>query len=141
MNMRLLILASLIAAAQAHSACRPAGVIRDWALHRQWAIQPDRSAPGKPARLVEVPWDSPAAPDCAAQGQDRRSSSAAVVRAGSRVMVMQRDEYAALQLSGIALESGRMGQTIRIRAGLSGALWGIVRAPGVIELQAEKGRK
>jgi hypothetical protein len=108
--------------------------IVDAGLHRQWLVERDSSHPERPARLVEVPWrgtdflprESPKEP--ALQRQ--------VVSAGARVTVWWGNGDAILRLSGTALEAGRVGDVIPVRAGLHGAILRvIVRGPDLVELQ------
>ncbi len=62
-----------------------------------------------------------------------------VVRAGMKVTLRWRDQESSLRLAGTALESGRVGETVRVCAGLHGAvLRGVVRGPALVEL--ERGR-
>lgn len=111
--------------------------IVDAGLHRQWRIERDRAHPERPARLVEVPWSSGAGaqPEAAARG-----ATLPAVRMGMKVTLWRREEEIEVRLSGTALEAARVGETVRVRAGLHGAvLRGVVRGPGVVEL--EPGRR
>jgi hypothetical protein len=59
------------------------------------------------------------------------------VQAGGNVRLRRDDQSAHVDLAGIALESGRTGDSIRVRVMPGGIpLRGIVRAPGWVELQA-----
>ncbi|MGB9148063.1 MAG: flagella basal body P-ring formation protein FlgA, partial [Acidobacteriaceae bacterium] len=113
-------------------------------LHRQWAVLRDCAHPARPARLVEVPWS-----DQEARSRARTSEGAASqpgisgahprlaqpVRPGMRVTMWRRENDAAVQLSGTALEAGRIGDRVLVRAGLHGAtLHGVVRGPALVEL-------
>lgn len=123
--------------AQAVTAAQPpAAVVRDWGLHRQWAVERDREHPAGPARLVEEPWTAPrpaSGKAVAARGAGR--ATAPVVRAGRRVSVWRRQDEAEIRMTGTALESGGLGEPIRVRAGWSNAtLRGIVRGPDSVEL-------
>ncbi len=112
--------------------------IVDPGLHRQWLVEQDRAHPERPARLVEVPWVSaPSSPGETPQDPGPRRPVA--VRAGMQVTLSWRDGEAEIRLMGTALEAGRVGETVRVRAGLHGAvLRGVVRGPAVVEL--ERGR-
>jgi flagella basal body P-ring formation protein FlgA len=57
-----------------------------------------------------------------------------------RVTVWQKNQEREIDLRGTALEAGRAGEAIAVRAGLRGTiLRGIVRGPASVEL-TEKGR-
>jgi hypothetical protein len=118
------------------NAARPPDRIIDPGLHRQWLIERDRVHPERPARLVEAPWrEVLGLPGGRAQDPARPA-----VGIGTKVMLCFRDEDTKLRLTGWALEPGRPGDVIRVRAGLHGAiLRGVVLGPGVVEL--ERGRR
>lgn len=118
------------------NAARPTDRIIDPGLHRQWLIERDRVHPERPARLVEAPWrEMRDVPGVRAQAPARPA-----VGIGTRVALCFRDEDTKLRLTGWALEPGRAGDVIRVRAGLHGAvLRGVVLGPGVMEL--ERGRR
>jgi len=72
-----------------------------------------------------------------------RAASASVaparptVESGSQVRIWRRDGVVAIDMAGIALESGGTGARIRVRVTPGGAvLRGTVRAPGSVELDA-----
>lgn len=126
---------------RAFAACGPGSTVRDWGLHLQWTVEQDCDHPERPARLVEVPW--------AAVEEGKRTTSrtasfpkatrpaqaAPEVRAGTRVTLCRRDENSVIHLSGTAMRTARMGETIPVRAGWRGTvLHGIVRGPALVEL-------
>jgi hypothetical protein len=134
--------AVLLAAIPAGAARVPQCIV-DPGLHRQWIVEPDRLHPERPPRLVEVAWSGPdagsvASPHVARVAPAKRAPAAEppVVRAGMRVVVWWRDQATELRLTGTALEAGRNGQTVRVRAGLHGAVVrGVVRGPALVELE------
>jgi hypothetical protein len=125
-------------------ACGGHKVIADWGLHREWAVQANCAHPERPAVLVEIPWKEPTA----ATEVGRKSSpgtrvadSSPLVRPGTRVMVFSHSGGTEIRLVGVALDHGCSGATVRVRAGLHGAiLRGIVRGPAEVELISSKGR-
>jgi hypothetical protein len=65
------------------------------------------------------------------------SAARPAVESGSRVRVWRWDGVAAIDLAGIALESGAAGARVRVRVSPGGAvLRGTVRAAGSVELEA-----
>lgn len=125
-----------------------ATLVRDWALHREWRMQLDQAHPERPARLVEVPWNTPARAVAERSAAKLQGNSAAaeelrpvpVVRAGMRVAVWRLSGEAEIHMAGTALETGGVGKIIRVRAGLRNAtLRGIVRGPASVELVYGKG--
>lgn len=139
------VLAAMMMTASAFAAGGDA-TMRDWALHRQWMVELDRQHPERPARLVEIPWTSGAEMTQvpgrgASQAKSPPSTSAPVmVRQGAQIILVERDANAVVELKGTALNAGRSGDVIRVRAGLSGLLRGVVRGPGLVQLQLEKVR-
>ena len=110
----------------------------DAALKRSWAVMIDCRHPNWPAQAVEVPSREAEAASMSAHAIQARSSrlDAAVIASGSRVELWQ-DGDASIRLTGVALESGKVGQSIRVRAGLGFKfLRGIVRGPHSVELAA-----
>ncbi|MGC2619144.1 MAG: flagella basal body P-ring formation protein FlgA [Acidobacteriaceae bacterium] len=144
----LMILFGMMMAAPAFAACGVSGLpVIDWGLHRQYVIERDCAHMERPATLVEVPWSDAAA--TRAREQVRMNASPVtdvlrppyVVHAGTRVMLTRLTPGTAIQLVGTALDQGRAGQSVRVRAGLHGAtLRGIVRGPGLVELDPGRGR-
>ena len=128
-------------ASSACAACGGSRTIRDWGLHRQWSVRQDSDHPARPARLVEIPWGEAEARGCADPNVRPPTGAAVVVKAGERIRVVERAADAVTELQGQALEAGRAGEVIRVRAGLRGAiLRGRVLATGVVQLEPEKGR-
>src|SRR5581483_6611017 len=127
-------------AVQTFAACGASDVtVKDRALHRQWRIQRDCRNPARPAHLVEVPWGDPVSipGDEAARATD---SKLPLIRRGMRVAVERESEHAQIFLTGTALEAGYAGQKILVKAGFGAApLHGIVRGPGLVALEPEKG--
>lgn len=107
--------------------------IVDHGLHRQWLVERDAAHPERPARLVEVPWGSAASTPSENQKNPTRP---AVVRAGMQVTLSWRDGEAEIRLAGTALETGSVGDSVRVRAGLHGAvLRGVVRGQALVEME------
>jgi hypothetical protein len=124
----LLLEASLVCAAQL-----PATIV-DAGLHRQWIIERDQAHPERPPRLVEVPWS--ASPGAGTRSRRFPAAAQPVVRAGMRVTLCWQDGSAAVRLTGTALDPGRIGDAIRVRAGLHGVvLRGVVRGPARVALE------
>jgi len=108
----------------------------DAPLKRNWAIMIDCTHPNWPAQAIEVP---------SMEGEGLRMTARAthsdalllpapVIVSGSPVELW-RDGEASIRLAGVALESGVVGQSIRVRAGLGlKFLRGIVRGPHSVEL-------
>jgi hypothetical protein len=95
----------------------------DPVLKRSWAVVIDCRHPGWPAQAVEVQ----------SAGEEVRPVPAAV-HPGYRVELWS-DEGTHIRLSGIALESAIIGQTVHVRAGLGAVpLLGIVRGSHSVEL-------
>lgn len=122
-------------------------MVRDWALHQQWLVERDCIHPERPSRLLKVQWTSPergrASPqaDSARTGLEIHAGVGPVIRPGMRVILSRSNREAEIHLGGVALQAGRLGETILVKAGLSAtALRGTVRGPGLVELEPEKGR-
>lgn len=127
------VLGGMLTLAVSARAARLPDRIVDPGLHRQWLIEQDRAHPERPARLVEVPWNSAAG---ALPELNANRESPPAVRMGMKVTLWRLEKKSEVRLSGTALEAGRVGQSVRVRAGLHGAvLRGVVRGPGVVELQ------
>ena len=108
--------------------------IVDVGLHRQWRMETDSAHPAAPPRLVEVPW-SDAAAQPARQPGALPAAAPIEVRAGAQVTLCRQGPNEQMRLRGTALEAGRIGDVIRVRAGLHGTvLRGVVRGAGVVEL-------
>lgn len=126
-------MAMAVALGSAAQAAQLPDRIVDAGLHRQWLVERDRTHPERPGRLVEVPWSS------AAKARSGRPLQQAAVRCGMKVTVWRHNGRTDLRLMGTALDAGRVGETVRVRAGLHGAvLRGVVRGPADVEL--ERGR-
>lgn len=136
MRGRILLAFLAMAAAPAGAACRAdSGVLTDWGLHRQWHVERDCANPARPPQLVEIRWSNAAAGRAA---PDKREKGAPPVRAGMRVAVTAVNDLSTLQLTGVALRSGGIGEIIPVRADWNrGTLRAIVRATGVLELAGE----
>jgi hypothetical protein len=138
----------VMAAGPALAACgaRPVPVI-DWGLHRQYLIERDCAHPERPATLAEVPWSDAAAERARVQGHANPPALATLehlpwlVHAGMSVTVVGQIAETGVHLVGMALEQGHAGDSIRVRTGLHGAiLRGIVRGPGLVELEPLRGQ-
>lgn len=109
----------------------------DAALNKKWAVEVDCAHPERPAVIAE------------ADSQEKHSGSektpspvarqeAEFVRAGSTVDLWKKGSTQ-IQLSGVALDSAPVGQSIRVRAGLGNhVLHGVVRGSKSVEL-ADRG--
>ncbi len=118
--------------------------VLDWGLHRAWWVERDCDHPERPAVLVEIPWTEGLPKPVQEDGRARTGGEAPAkpeVRAGMRVAVVRREGLAGIRLYGTALRTGRTGERIAVRAGLgSRTLYGIVRGPGLVELDPEGAR-
>jgi hypothetical protein len=144
----LTILGAFLIASPAFAACgSPARMVIDGGLHRQWVVVRDCEHPERPARLVEVPW-SDAREDSRPVVKPTGSGPGATpdegapwVRPGMQVAVVGGSGDTAIHLQGVALEAGRGGETVLVRAGLRGAaLRCIVCGPARVELLPDKVR-
>lgn len=154
--MRLLpaILISLLACAPSYGvpSCKPAsnaalpqGVVdrylSDPALNRSWAVVVDCRHPGWPPRLQEArsPGESAGSmrvsPGTGQPNKPVAHAAIPAVQSGTRVELWS-DGGSRIRLSGIAVESAKVGQPIHVRAGLGAVpLRGIVRGPHSVELE------
>lgn len=111
--------------------------VTDWGLHRQWRVECDATHPERPARLIEVPWNSAGQVE---QQQETKIAAAAehppiLIHAATRVEVLAGSPGSVMYLNGTSLEAGAMRAVIRVRAEWNGAvLRCVVRGPGVVEL-------
>jgi hypothetical protein len=120
----------------AQAACRNAGTIRDWGLHRMWRVEQDCSHPERPAVLVEIAWT---ATDLRHDSPASSLARPPLMRAGMRIAVTWQDEDSEGRLAGTALTTGRAGETVAVRTGFGSAiLYGVVRGPGWVELPRRK---
>ncbi len=126
-----------MAVPMAQASCDDAGGVRDRGLHRAWRVERNCAHPERPAVLVEVPW-------AASAGRERGEHAMArkpvpLVRAGTLVMMTWQDESSDGHLSGTALTTASVGETVAVRTGLGAAvLHGVVRGPGWVELEPRK---
>jgi len=137
MRGRMLLAFLTLAAAPAGAACRAdSGLLTDWGLHRQWRVERDCANPWRPAQLVEVRWSDTAANQPAS---DNREKNAPPVQAGMSVVVTAANDVSTLQLRGMALQSGGIGDIIPVQALWNGGtLRAIVRGVGVLKLAGER---
>ncbi|HEX3472917.1 MAG TPA: hypothetical protein VHT28_17190 [Silvibacterium sp.] len=106
----------------------------DATLKRSWAVMIDCRHPDWPAQAIEIRPAVSTSPAASAALATAPRPSIPVIRSGSPVELWQ-DGKAHIQLSGIAMESAIVGQSIQVRAGLgSSLLRGIVRGPHSVEL-------
>lgn len=86
-------------------------------LHRRWAVTRDCNHPERPWGMEEVQWQSPATPSVspAIHLVEVISVPAPLVTTGTKVRVWRIGANASLQLRGVALEPGGLGQTIHVR--------------------------
>jgi hypothetical protein len=144
----LLILVFMMTAAPAFAACGPGGLpVIDWALHRQYLVERDCAHPERPAMLAEVPWSDTTAERARVQGHANSPAMATLehlpwlVHARMRVTLVGQTAETGVHLVGMALEQGHAGDEIRVRAGLHGTiLRGVVRGPGLVELEPLRGK-
>jgi hypothetical protein len=137
------ILAGMVARpAMALVVCDGENTIRDWGLRRSWTIERDCAHPERPATLVEIPWTQAPAARLREKSTAEPVPPPPDVRRGMRVSLGRRGEKAEIHLFGTALDPGRVGDRIQVKAGMGGAtLKGIVRGPGLVELQSGKAVK
>ena len=111
--------------------------VRDWGLHRAWRVTADCEHPERPPVLVEIPWTTPGKQ----KGDVHVPLPAAppLVRAGMRVVVTWQDPNSHGSLTGTALATAGLGQTVAVRTGPGqGRMRGVVCGPGRVELDRGK---
>src|ERR1700734_2198173 len=126
----------------ARGACGAGNTVRDWGLHLEWLIERNCDHPERPATLVAIPWSAPATVLAGgASGVLREAAPPAPeVRNGMRVTLVRREKNAEIHLCGTALGEARTGESVAVRARLSGALLhGTVRGPGLVEMTSGRG--
>jgi len=109
--------------------------ITDAMLHRRWAVMVDCNHPDRPWTLRATPLlaEEPLPPQM--QLHAKQAKVVLLVRAGAKVRIWRNAGGARIDLSGTALESGAIGQTIHVRTGQGGpALEGKVRGAESVEL-------
>ena len=117
-------------------------VLWDSVLKRKWQVHTDCQHPDWPPNAIEFPQDSEAGEtkkNLSAGGpvMPLHEVSAATVRAGSNVDLW-RESPVRIRLSGIALEKGEVGDTIRVLIRVSGKIaWGSVTGVGSVQLTFE----
>jgi hypothetical protein len=116
---------------------RQQSVISDFTLGREWTVYARCAHPESPrvAIMIEPATGAPA------QGAEEAALGSApaapLVRMGNPVRLWLSSPVARIALSGIALENGAAGATIRVRVMPGGkVLNGTVRAPDSVELVA-----
>ena len=113
--------------------------VADAALGRRWAIVVDCRHPGWPPHAVAAAGSVAGKAEASSLANRAAASSEPaelVVQAGSQVELWS-DSPARIRLSGIALQSGRLGQWISVKTRVQPvALHGIVRGPDSVELEA-----
>ena len=131
--------------ALAFGACGAGTIVRDFGLHLQWVVERDCDHPERPAPLWSaVPWSGNNKVLFAGKGNAEGAAPlpAPEVRSGMRVRLGRSDADADIDLYGTAMGTARLGEKVRVKAGLSGAiLEGIVRGPGRVELEPAKGAR
>lgn len=141
MRAAVIALVMAVTAVPARASCRlPRQTVRDWGLHQAWEIVEDCAHPEHPARLQAIAWPAQAAP---APALRRRTNGADFqpieVRPGMPVRVSRQTANAVVELEGTALEPGRRGERIAVRAGLGATVVkGRVAGPGLVQLTNEK---
>ncbi len=136
--------AILASPALAFGACGAGTIVRDFGLHLQWVVERDCNHPERPPTLVAVPWSGNNKVLFAGKGNAKGAAPlpAPEVRSGMRVRLGRSDADADIDLYGTAMGTARLGEKVRVKAGLSGAiLEGIVRGPGRVELEPAKGAR
>lgn len=125
-----------------HAACGGAErTVRDWGLHRAWVVVEDCVHPARPAQLREIPWRAaaidarPIAGEGTQQGEPGAAAALPAVRAGMRVEVWSQGARAEVHVMGTTLRTARMGERVRVRISMDGAVrMGVVRGPAMVEL-------
>ena len=143
MCLREILLGITVLVPLAQGACGGNAVVRDWGLHRAWQVERACGHPELPAVLVEVRWtEAPGAERSAVDTASTRATKSPEVHAGMRVTVTRQDDTALIHLVGTALGTAHVGERVALRVRGSGTiLHGLVRGPGTIELETEKGGK
>jgi hypothetical protein len=140
MRLRGVVAGLMIGMPFAQAACGGNGLVRDWGLHRVWRIERDCAHPERPPVLLEIPWTTENKPQGSGAGSGAARDPGPAVRAGAQVVVEQHEGNAELRLVGTALHAARVGERVPVRTGLRGTiLQGVVRGPGRVELEPEKG--
>jgi len=126
--------------AMALAVCDGGNTMRDWGLHRSWKIERDCRHPERPATLVEVPWAAGQTAGSLVRPPEGSGPGPGPlpppeVRSGMQVVLRRGGEKAEVHLTGRALQTGRRGERVAVKAGLGGArLTGVVCGPGMVEL-------
>ena len=117
---------------------RQQSVIRDFALGRAWTVYASCAHPEAPHLAVMIDRGRvPASSSATGGGVSETSSAPPVVRMGSPVRLWLSSPVARIALSGMALENGTAGATIRVRVMPGGkVLDGTVREADSVELVA-----
>jgi len=116
--------------------------ISDPVLKRRWQVLSDCRHPNWPPLAMEISQGFEQWREEARSGIDMSSLPAhpvvlVTIPAGSRVDLWS-ETPAHIHLSGTALEKAELGQTMRVRVGISGkVLTGTVSGPGAVELNFE----
>lgn len=126
--------------------------VYDAALHRDWAVLANCAHPAAPARMqLTARADENAhenkdaitvLPEARRDKASRDSAPAPCVKAGDALEVSNpANSIVSMQLSGIAMQSASLGQTIRVRLNPEGSfVHAIVRGPHRVELAAANSR-
>jgi hypothetical protein len=130
-----------LAVLPARAACGPGGpTVRDWGLHRAWAVVENCAHPERPAQLQEIAWRADAGTAPGGRTKSGRADLSPVeVQPGMPVRVWRQTANMSIELQGTALQPGRRGERIAVRAGLGATvIEGRVVAPGLVELASGK---
>lgn len=112
--------------------------ITDTILHRRWAVVMDCRHPERPWTLREVVWEKKASAVTVRKTETEKSGHGRqLIPAGAKVRIWRNAGGASIELSGIALDTADLGQTIHVRTGPRGTvLEGKVSGAGSVELSA-----
>lgn len=111
--------------------------VYDASLKRDWAVLIDCNHPAAPARMSLASSATASLQiDKSMARNDKRNVAPIIVKAGTAVEVSNSmNARTAMRLSGIATQTGFLGQSIRIRLNASGRfITGLVRGPHSVEL-------
>jgi hypothetical protein len=143
-----MILFGMVAATPAFGACGASRLpVIDWGLRRQYLIERDCTHPERPATLLEITWSDALAGRARDEVRPNPSEAESLkklpwlVHAGMHVTLVGQNSETDIHLIGTALEQGNAGDSVRVKAGFHGkTLRGVVRGPGLVELEPQKGR-
>lgn len=132
-------------AAACASGWRADHYVYDATLHRDWAVLVNCAHPASPARMRLTAHKGASivvSPDARRDQTPRDPVQALCVKAGDALEVSNpANSVVSMRLSGTAMQSASLGQTIRVRLNPEGAfVHAIVRGPHRVELAAANSR-